>query len=101
MLFAETSPETWIGVVGSLVGALSTFGMGYLAYLGNKNQDRIVALEKGAAECEENLKAARDELKARDEKDRAELQRQINDLRGQLAAKKDRTDGHEPLDGGK
>jgi len=58
---------------------------------------RIAECEKKHAGAESLLEATRRDLAARDARDKADLQKQIDDLKSQIARKKDKTDGHGPL----
>lgn len=103
MLFAEgTADSTWIVVGLAAVSTLGGTGAALFAWLNardNKRYDlRVATLETNVAECQERheqceeqhavtrteLKAAKEDAKARDARDKAELQAQIDTLKKQV-----------------
>lgn len=111
ILLANAVPETWVAVAMATVSAVGGVAVLYVGYLGQRDKGRLTALELGMAACQEKHRECEDQhaetkqtvaqmrtdLLARDARDKADMQKQIDVLRGALAAKKDRTDGHEPI----
>lgn len=111
MLFAEASTETWVTVGASAVMALTTIATGLFAWLGSKDRGRIATLEEKVTDCEDRHEACEEshtatrtelatvkaESRARDVKDRSELEAKIAKLQSQVDAKKDDTGEHRPL----
>lgn len=99
MLFAESEqPATWIMVASGVVSALVTIALAVIGYLGSKDRMRLTTLESQMEACQEKHKECDEdrartkvelasttaELKARDDKDRADLQRQLDALKKQV-----------------
>lgn len=107
----------WLGLLAIVVSSL-------FALLNKREQNRhddkikdqateIVTLQAAQAECKEESKqcseqhaaakvelaSLKKELQDRDARDKADLQREIDALRRQVATKKDKTDTYPPLPG--
>lgn len=98
---AQTCSLAWIALAGT---AVTTVGTVVVAYLTLRANSRATALEiradtsdKAHAKCEKELDAAKTEAKARDDSDRAALERRMDALDAQVAAKKDETKEHKPV----
>lgn len=108
---AATSPATWIAVAASAVSTCGGIAVLFIGYLGQRDKGRITSLESKVADCQEKheeceerhdkseaaYESLRAEMMARDVKDKADLQKQISELKNALTHKKDRTDERPPL----
>ncbi len=93
-LFADATNQTatWIAVVSGVVTTLGLIFTSYFALLGNRDRNRIGVMEEKVADCEKRhddcekshaetrteLTNTKSELKARDIKDKADLQKQLD-----------------------